>query len=69
MSRVNQDEDLLQDWGTLNRNIQQLSEEDCMQLLKKEKAGQQRLSFLLRIYGRLNKLRTQRERNELASGK
>lgn len=60
-------EDLLVDWGTLNKHIQTLTEKECAALLEREKNGDNRLSFVLRIYGRLNKLRNKRERKELAA--
>lgn len=65
---VKEPQDLLQAWGTLNKEMQKITEEGCAELLKREKKGRRRLSFLLRIYGRFNKLRTQRERNELVGG-
>jgi hypothetical protein len=56
----------LDNWGKLNEFLKQATEEQCTELLKLEKKGKKRLQFKLRIYGRLNKMRTERERNELA---
>ena len=41
-----------------------LSEEDCWQLLLAEKNGSNRHTYVQRIYGRANKLRSARERKE-----
>lgn len=57
--------DILKNWITLLKHIEALSEKSCLELLEKEKAGQKRVAFLLRIYGRMNKQRTQRERAAL----
>lgn len=61
--------DYLQNWATLNNHVQTLDEATLTALLKQERKGQRRTQFLIRIYGRYNKLRTIRERNELLSGK
>lgn len=57
--------DLLQDWAVLNKNILELDEQACKALLKREQKGKNRLSFVLRIHGRYNILRNERERWEL----
>lgn len=59
----------LENWDTLNSYVQELTEEELKELLLEEKKGQKRLAFLIRIYGRYNKLRTIRERNELITDK
>jgi hypothetical protein len=59
-------EKYLENWSKLNEFLKQATEEQCAELLKLEKKGKKRLQFKLRIYGRLNKMRTTRERNELA---
>ncbi len=59
----------LENWGKLNEFLKVATEEQCEKLLLMEKLGAQRLQFKLRIYGKLNKLRTTRERNELAGAK
>lgn len=56
---------MLQNWKELLANINDLCEESCKKLLEQEKKGRKRLSFMLRIYGRMNAQRTKRERNEL----
>ena len=55
----------LLNWVTLNEDLHYLTEVECWALLKAEQKGKKRLQFLLRIYGRANRMRTQRERNEL----
>lgn len=54
-------------WATLNRYVQGLDEQTLQALLKKEQKGEARTQFLIRIYGRYNKLRTIRERKEILS--
>jgi len=55
----------LESWAVLNESLMQLDESACHDLLKLEKAGANRPLFLFRIYGRYNKLRGARERDEL----
>lgn len=55
----------LQTWVALNDALRDADEKLCMQLLKEEKAGRQRRQFLLRIHSRLNKVRADREREQL----
>lgn len=52
-------------WETLNTWVMELTEETCKELLELEKQNGRRPQFLLRIYGRYNKLRCERERGEL----
>ena len=52
-------------WDELNRRLKKMTEAECAALLEAEEAGRARTSFLIRIYGRFNTLRTQRERREL----
>lgn len=59
--------DLLKNWSTLNEHLHDLTEQQCSELLKKEKKGKKRVAFLIRIYGRFNTLRTERERLELVA--
>lgn len=56
---------LLENWAALNASLMDLSEEQVETLLNEERSGQKRPAFLLRLYGRFNTLRTQRERREL----
>jgi hypothetical protein len=56
----------IENWRVLNKKISKLSEKKCVELLSFERAaGNPRLMIMLRLYGRINKLRTQRERHEL----
>lgn len=55
----------LQTWVALNDALRDADEKLCIQLLKEEKAGRQRRQFLLRIHSRLNKVRADREREQL----
>lgn len=57
--------DCLESWVVLNENIGELSEDDCLKLLKKEQEGRRRVQFILRLYGRFNRLRVIRERELL----
>lgn len=52
-------------WVDLNEALRNVNETECWTLLKAEQAGKRRVQFLLRIYGRANRLRTERERNAL----
>ena len=61
--------DYLKDWVTLNQHIMELPEKKLQQLLLAEKDGPARFTFLVRIQGRINKLRARRERQELMKGK
>ncbi len=58
-------EEVLKNWESLNRELPKLSEVQCWDLLTAERAGLCRTQFLLRIYGRGNKLRGKRERKDL----
>lgn len=55
-------------WPNLQASLSEASEEDCRKMLVMEREGKQRLQFLLRIYGRFNRLRAERERRELVTG-
>jgi hypothetical protein len=55
----------LDSWDSLNKALKKIKEDPAWALLKEEKAGRKRPQFLLRIYGRANLLRSQRERKEL----
>lgn len=55
----------LKTWVDLNHVIRNASEHTCASLLMIEKAGRKRTRFLLRIHSRLNKVRADREREEL----
>lgn len=58
-------QDDLQNFRTLNAALKDATEAECENMLSHEKAHGKRAQFLVRIYGRLNKLRATRERLEL----
>ena len=60
-------DDLLGSWAALNTGVKKLTETQAKALLDAERNWAKRQSFLLRIYGRYNTLRTKRERKELMS--
>lgn len=66
---MSKEEEALNTWISLNEKLQDTAttEEECWKLLKVERAGQRRLQFMLRIFGRANKLRTERERKAIAA--
>jgi len=49
-------------FADLNKALRDLSEDQCSALLKEEKKKRRRFSYLMRIYGRYNTLRCERER-------
>jgi len=53
------------DWKALNDRLRVATEEECASLLAAELAGPRRYSCLIRIHGRLDRLRRERERKEL----
>jgi hypothetical protein len=57
----------LESWIGLNETLKACDEGAAKQLLEAETNGRARRQFLLRIHSRLNKLRAQRERQELLS--
>lgn len=59
----------LSNWHRMNRYLRQANEEQCWAMLDVEHAGARRMHFLIRIYGRANKLRATRERDALFLGK
>ena len=62
---MTEDVNYLENWIVLNKHVQKLSEETVYGLLQEESKGARRPQFLLRLYGRYNKLRSERERSEL----
>lgn len=52
-------------WKDLNALLADAEEKDCQQLLASEKKGARRKQYMLRIHSRLNKVRADRERDEL----
>lgn len=55
-------------WLGLNAELRDCTEARCEELLRLEKAGRRRRQFLLRIHSRLNKVRADRERDEIKGG-
>lgn len=52
-------------WKSLNEFLSAATEDQANALLQRERAGSRRLQFMIRCYGRYNKLRQERERKEL----
>lgn len=61
-------QEILKTWKTMNDAIMELSEDQLEELKSVETKGQNRLSFLSRIQGRINKLRSRRESAAILSG-
>lgn len=59
----------LKTWTGLNDYLRSASETQCAELLEKEDKGKRRVQFLLRIYGRYNRIRSDRERRALLQQK
>jgi len=55
----------LDSWVELNLYLVDATEDDCKDLIEKEKSGKNRPTFLRRIHSRLNRVRAERERKEL----
>jgi len=55
----------LRSWADLNEAMQSCEEDFAKALLEREKRGKQRKQFMLRIHSRINKLRADREREEI----
>lgn len=58
----------LASWPALQDALKKTTEENAWALLKEEQGSKRRVQYLLRIYGRANKLRTERERRALMVG-
>lgn len=52
-------------WVEFNRELMKLTEAEVARQLEHERLHQQRLTFVLRLHARRNKLRRARERGEL----
>lgn len=59
---------LLDNWVTLNERLMELREQEVAALLSHEKKNRNRITFVLRLHSRMNKLRRERERRVLAKG-
>ena len=55
----------LKTWIALNDFVRTANEDQCQKLFEEEQSGRARKQFLRRIHCRLNKVRAERERNEL----
>lgn len=55
----------LKSWNALNATLMNSGEQDCVDLLAEEVEGRNRTKFKQRIHSRINKLRADREREEL----
>lgn len=55
----------LDSWANCNNFLRKAGEVKAAELLKREQGSKNRLQYLLRIHGRFNKMRGQRERSEL----
>ena len=52
----------LENWTSLNQNVNRLSEDECEAALLHEVKHKKRKQFIIRIHARFCKLRTKRER-------
>jgi len=52
-------------WAEMNEQLRDANEAQCWELLENERKHACRVPFLLRIFGKANKLRTERERAEI----
>lgn len=59
---------ILKNWALLNVKLMEVDEDTASMLLRREKTSRARLRVMLRIYNRLSKLRSIREKQELAVG-
>jgi len=60
---------MLSSWTYLNEVLRTANEALCRELLNEELNNKRRPMFVRRIHGRLNKMRTARERTEFGLGK
>ena len=66
MTKTKAERLLAQPWVTFNGELMRLTEVEVRRTLEHEKGHRRRLTFILRLHSRLNKLRRERERLELA---
>lgn len=62
-------DDALANWRSMATLANKLSEDDLRKFLERERAGQARPTFMLKIYGRFAKVRAERERREFLTPK
>lgn len=60
--------DLLDNWMGLNEVMGNMGEAESFALLEHERGNKQRPAILMRLHGRFNKLRGQREKLEMMQG-
>ena len=65
-SRVKDPDELLGNWAKLNEVIMNLNELEVQGLIEHERSNKARIRVMLRLYNRFSKLRSQREKRELA---
>jgi hypothetical protein len=56
---------MLSTWRTVIESITKLSEEEAAQAIEFEQNGAKRRDIIMRLYGRYNRMRTERELREL----
>lgn len=66
LSRIKEPEKLLANWLQLNEVIMTLQESEVEELIAYEREHKARLRVLLRLYNRFSRLRSIREKRELA---
>ena len=59
--------EILDKWIELNFALMDMEEPEVTQLLECERKGKARLRIMLRLYHRLSRLRSQREKREIAA--
>lgn len=62
-------EDIVTNWNKMNESLNQLTEAQCLALIRLEQDGKRRVHMLNRIHARYTKLRSERERIEIMQGK
>lgn len=59
----------LEGWEACNTFLRSATEEEAETLLHHERRGKQRVQYMLRMHGRFNRERAQRERLDILSAK
>lgn len=60
---------VLKNWNLMNNGMSVLSEKDLSTLIAMEQGGKNRIHMLNRIHARYSRVRAERERREILSGK
>lgn len=58
----------LKNWAVLNKAVMTLTEAELKELLEQEQSERARLRVMLRIYNRYSKMRSIREKTDMAIG-